>query len=516
MEPEQKANGAVTATAYAELRRLLLPEGEDLARLRDRLHDPRLRAEDVSEVLPEAVHIGTARGPELRSSVRPLVEEAMRASVQKDPGILADALFPIIGAAVRKAVAAALQSTVQTLNQIVEQSLSWRSLRWRWESFTTGRSFAEIVLARSQLYRVEQVFLIHRETGLLLQQCAAESIVVKDADLISGMFTAIQDFVHDSFGAEPHQKLETLRVGEFDVWIQHGPRAILAAVIRGTPPSQLKNVFESTLERIHQAKGPDLDRFNGDASAFLSCQEDLRACFVGQAPDERRGLSPMWWLVAAILLEAVGYWIYAGIREHRRWDSYMARLHQQPGIVVTSVEKRGSSYAVSGLRDPLAADAVSLIPGTGIDPKNVSFHWELYHSLQPFFETARRFTNEKINIENQTLHFGPASTDLTDEDLATLNQLALQVRSLLAIAKSLNRMVAVEVVGHTDDTGTKEQNDQIAQARAEAARRTLIDAGIPETALVARGVGTSRPVRAGNTPADQLFNRYVSFRVMIH
>jgi len=158
MEPEQKANGAVTATAYAELRRLLLPEGEDLARLRDRLHDPRLRAEDVSEVLPEAVHIGTARGPELRSSVRPLVEEAMRASVQKDPGILADALFPIIGAAVRKAVAAALQSTVQTLNQIVEQSLSWRSLRWRWESFTTGKSFAEIVLARSQLYQWNRSF----------------------------------------------------------------------------------------------------------------------------------------------------------------------------------------------------------------------------------------------------------------------------------------------------------------------------------------------------------------------
>jgi len=516
MDQEKKANGAAPATAYAELRRLLLPEREDLSRLRDRLADPQLRAEDVSEVLPPALQIGAARGPELRSALRPLVEDAIRVSVQKDPAIFADALFPIIGAAVRKAVASALQSTVQTLNQIVEQSLSWRSLRWRWESFTTGKSFGEIVLARSLLYRVEQVFLIHRESGLLLQQCAAESIVIRDADLVSGMFTAIQDFVRDSFGSEPNQELETLHVGEFDVWIQYHRQAILAVVIRGTPPKQLKGVFETVLERIYSKKGKDLEKFDGDSSVFLSCQEDLRACFVGQATEERHRISPLWWLAAAILLEAVAYWIFTGVREHRRWDDYLARLHNQPGIVVTGVEKHGASYLVSGLRDPLAVDPATLLPGTGVDPKNVAFHWEPYHSLQPYFEASRRLTNEQQIIENQTLHFAPANAEISEEDLATINQLAAHVRALLVTAKNMNRRAGLEVIGHTDGTGTEEQNTQIAQARAEAVRLALIEAGVPEGVLLARGVGVSQPLRLGDSPTDQLFNRYVSFRIVVH
>jgi OOP family OmpA-OmpF porin len=516
MDQEHKANGAPSATAYAELRKLLLPEGEALSRLSSRLADPQLRAEDVSEVLPQAVSLRAARGPELRAAVRPVVEESIRTSILKDPSILADALFPVIGAAVRKAVAAALQSTIQTLNQIVEQSLSWRSLGWRWESITTGKSFGEIVLARSLLYRVEQVFLIHRETGLLLQQCSAESIVIRDADLVSGMLTAIQDFVRDSFGAQPTDQLETLRVGDFDVWIQYGPHAILAAVIRGTPPRQLKTVFETVLEHICFKKSSELENFHGDASAFLSCQEDLRACFVGQAPEGRHRLSPLWWLAAAILLEGIAYWIFTGVREHRRWDSYLARLHSQPGIVVTRVEKHGSSYTVSGLRDPLAVDPSTLISGTGVEPKNVAFHWEPYHSLQPSFESARRLSNERQIIEGQTLHFAPASSEISEEDVAAINQLAARLESLLATGKSLNRHIGIEVIGHTDGVGPDEQNAQIGQSRADAVRRALMDAGVPGNVLVARGVAATQPLRQGNTDTDKLFNRYVSFRVAIN
>jgi OOP family OmpA-OmpF porin len=516
MDQDKKANGTSAATAYAELRRLLLPERDELSRLRDRWTDPQLRAEDVSEVLPPALQLGAARGPELRSSMRPLVEEAIRLSIQKDPAILASALFPIIGAAVRKAVASALQSTIQTLNQIVEQSLSWRSLQWRWESFKTGKSFGEIVIARSLLYRVEQVFLIHRDTGLVLQHCAAEAAVIKDADTVSGMLTAIQDFVHDSFGAEPNQELETLRVGDFDVWIQYFGHAILAAVIRGTPPMQLKGVFESVLETIYVNKGRELENFHGDSSPFLSCQEDLRACFVGQAPEERRPISPLWWLAAAVLLEMVGYYIFTGWREGRRWDDYLARLHSQPGIVVSNVEKHGSSYLVTGMRDPLSIEPATLIAGTGLDPKKVAFHFELYHSLQPYFEASRRLANEKQIIENQTLHFGPASAEISEEDIATINQLGADIRALLTTAKNTNQRAAVEVIGHTDGTGSDQQNEQIALARAQSARSALIDAGVPESALLARGVGVSQPLRLGTSPTDLLYNRYVSFRVIIH
>ena len=92
-----------------------------------------------------------------------------------------------------------LNGMVQRLNRALEESLSVKSLRWRLEARRTGRPFAEIVLLKSLVYRVEQVFLIHRESGLLLQDAVAQSVVAQDTDMVSGMLSAIRDFITDSF-----------------------------------------------------------------------------------------------------------------------------------------------------------------------------------------------------------------------------------------------------------------------------------------------------------------------------
>jgi hypothetical protein len=99
----------------------------------------------------------------------------------------------------------------------LEQHLSWRSLQWRWESRRTGRPYAEIVVLRSLLYRVQQVFLIHRNTGLLLQcvtSPSAEGSQIRDPEMVSGMLTAIQDFVRDSVSGAEAENLEMVRMGE--------------------------------------------------------------------------------------------------------------------------------------------------------------------------------------------------------------------------------------------------------------------------------------------------------------
>jgi OOP family OmpA-OmpF porin len=69
--------------------------------------------------------------------------------------------------------------------------------------------------------------------------------------MVSGMLTAIQDFVHDSFASPDGEALEDLRVGDLAVWVERGPQAVLAAVIRGNAPQDLRTVFQEALERIH-------------------------------------------------------------------------------------------------------------------------------------------------------------------------------------------------------------------------------------------------------------------------
>ena len=55
--------------------------------------------------------------------------------------------------------------------------------------------------------------------------------VVQDADLVSGMFNAIQSFVKDSFSVTDGETLNLLEVGDLTVWIEQSPDFILADVV---------------------------------------------------------------------------------------------------------------------------------------------------------------------------------------------------------------------------------------------------------------------------------------------
>ncbi len=486
MAEEPATNGRNAGNdRFPELRALIVgPELEDIRLLQERLNDPKIRAEEVGRILAEAVRMQTSGGPALRHALQPIIEQSIRISVQRDPGILSDALFPIIGAAVRKAVASALQTLLQNLNGVVEQRFSFRSLAWRWEAITTGKSFGEIVMLRSLLYRVEQVFLIHRATGLLLAHRAADTAVVKDADMVSGMLTAIQDFVQDSFGANQADKLETMQVGEFTVWVQQGPTAILAGLLRGSPPQGLESVFQSVLETISSQYAEQLADFNGDVTPFNSCQPLLAKCFMGQAQPAKRRFSPLLWLVPSAAVVALGVWAFFSIREAWRWNDFVHQLREQPGIQLTQVEKRNGRYFVAGFSDPLReqfheADPRALLLKTGIAADRVQFDWDSYQSGRPPFAPFREFVRSKERVERTALHFESDSAQLSREQIDELVGLAADIRSLLSLASKAGRTASLQIEGHTDDSGSESRNARLAEARALEVKKMLTAAGLP-------------------------------------
>ena len=98
-----------------ELRRLLfVPEEAQVSKIQERLDDPEIHAEDVSGVLPDAIRLGAARDDRLAQALQPTVEDAILTSVRRDPQVLVDALFPVMGPAIRKAISSALASMIYT------------------------------------------------------------------------------------------------------------------------------------------------------------------------------------------------------------------------------------------------------------------------------------------------------------------------------------------------------------------------------------------------------------------
>lgn len=497
-----------------ELRQILL--GDQLLRLQElerRLADPKLRTEELSNIVAEAIALRARRDREVQRTLHPLVEEALRISVERNPKVLANAMYPIIGEAVRKAVAHALRGMVESMNQLLERSVSVESVKWRLEAARTGKSFGEVALMRSLRYRVEQVFLIHRETGLLLQHVAASQQVVQDTDLVSGMLTAVQDFVRDSFGARKSEDLETMQVGEYTVWIQHGPTALLAGVVSGTPPAQLRNVFQGALEQVHQKFSSELEAFRGDAGPLAGTRPIVQTCLLGKSVIEKTKSNRLAWVVALVLVPVVALAGYLWWQE-RKWSQFIERLRVEPGIVVTSVESGWRNRSLAGLRDPMARDPGELLHAAGIDPERVSFEWRPYASEEPAFAATRWLASQKELIEQQVVRFAENSARIEPTEQVKLDLLEVRIAELDAWAKSRGQQVLVQVYGHADSQGREDANEQLSRQRADEVVAALVARGINAGNFSPQGKGTRSPgERDGQRYRDDL-NRRVTFRVV--
>ncbi len=563
---------AADDASMAELRSLLLgPAEAQIAETHERLTDPQRQLKEVSRVLPAAIAARTRQDQELSEALAPTVAAAINHTVRRNPQPLVDAIFPVIGPAIRRAIAAALSGMTQSLNQTLTHSVSAQGLKWRVEAWRTGKSFGEVVLLHTLLYRVEQVFLIHRETGLLLQHVVAANVAVQDADMVSSMLTAMQDFMHDSFKTPEGAQLEGVELGDRTLWVEQGPLASLAAIIQGKAPQDLRVHLQDILERIHFQFNEALRDFAGDAAPFVAAQPLLEDCLQVQFDEQKqvaaggRKPSPLV-SITGVFLVALLLLSFFVLRRAWRWDAYVESLQREPGIVVTEARKHYifGKYVISGLRDPLARDPLALLPEAKVDPAQVVSRWQPYQALSPEFVLARAqsllappptvkltFANgvlaatgfaphQWIEETHRTARFIPGLAQFRDDQLLDLErierpllmfelsaaqlvpgqeeqlrQLTADIEHMLTVAHAMRKRVRLEITGHTDRSGPEERNLTLSQERANtiAAELTARLTNSPDLMIVP--VGTAEKVREELTEADRAVNRSVTFKVVL-
>ena len=568
-------SGLDTDPRVEALRHILLePEQGAIARLQQRFDDPDQFAATVSAVLPAAIARAISQDDRLGRELTPVIEAATQSSIRRDPRTLINILAPLMVPAIRKSVAETLDSSLQSLNQALKYSLSWQGLKWRIEAYRTGTSFAEVVLRHTLVFRVEHVFLIHRKTGLMLEHVAAQEATTKDPQLVSGMLSAIQDFVHDSFDESALGGIDTLRLGEFLLWCEEGPLAFLAAVIRGNPPESLHGVLRQTLDTIHAENRTALENFDGNVAAFVDVRAHLERCLAQQERPAYKRTTPLLLLIPLAVLLAVGYWLTQRYLDGSAFEDYVRRLQAEPGIAVTSFERRDGKWHLAGMRDPLAADPQDILAALQVDPTHVVANWEPYQALHPAIVlkrieatldppptvsfaldgdtiratgTAPRRWIEKARTLASMLPPGSARLDvaaLGDIQLGELDRLrdaiqarpvffgygdalpvpgqepiiegvAAELRELAAVSRKLGVTVRVTLIGHADATGRDAPNLGLSLARAEAVRSLLRKRGVDPELLAVRGAGPLEPLNPGATEQERSLNRRVSFTVSI-
>jgi outer membrane protein OmpA-like peptidoglycan-associated protein len=114
-------------------------------------------------------------------------------------------------------------------------------------------------------------------------------------------------------------------------------------------------------------------------------------------------------------------------------------------------------------------------------------------------------TKKELKLKKQ-VHFLHDSSEILPDSQDLVEEIAEALRTRPEIA-------AVEIQGHTDNSGTPEHNQALSERRAEAVRGALILLGIEPNRLVARGYGQQQPLVPNTSPANKAKNRRVQLMI---
>lgn len=110
-------------------------------------------------------------------------------------------------------------------------------------------------------------------------------------------------------------------------------------------------------------------------------------------------------------------------------------------------------------------------------------------------------------VLTQQVRFALGSDEILAESDGILGQLAQVIQGQVEIAR-------IAVDGHTDNVGAEARNLALSRKRALSVVRWLVEHGVDERRLEARGFGPRQPVAPNDTEQGRTLNRRVEFHVL--
>jgi OOP family OmpA-OmpF porin len=126
-------------------------------------------------------------------------------------------------------------------------------------------------------------------------------------------------------------------------------------------------------------------------------------------------------------------------------------------------------------------------------------------SLNPTYKIVNglRVSASQV-LTNRVVEFETGSATLTARGRELLDKVADVVPKL--------HSDKVQIIGHTDSSGSRSTNLALSQARADAVKTYLVDKGLPPARFETLGAGPDQPVATNATAEGRAKNRRIEFR----
>ena len=109
-------------------------------------------------------------------------------------------------------------------------------------------------------------------------------------------------------------------------------------------------------------------------------------------------------------------------------------------------------------------------------------------------------------LADRIIEFESGKAMLADSGKAILDQMSAVLLRL--------KDKKVQVIGHTDNAGSRAGNLSLSQARAEAVKAYVVGRGVKAEMISVSGEGPDRPVADNRTPEGRARNRRIEFKVV--
>lgn len=204
--------------------------------------DPVRIASSISPVVKQELKDFTENIP---TTLGPAITAALKEEIKNHKDEVVDVLFPILGKMVKKYVA----QEMKLISEKINGQLGFSGWKTKMNSWFGGAKEKNIILSELSSAKIEQVLLIEKESGLLTASYSITETI--DEEMISGMLTAIKNFVEDAFG-KGNQNLELIEYELYNIHIQSFVTHYIAVVVSGNYLLQSKNKVQDLIFNFYE------------------------------------------------------------------------------------------------------------------------------------------------------------------------------------------------------------------------------------------------------------------------
>ena len=478
------------------------------------------------QILLERESISKVLGPQMG--------EAIKNQILVERDAMVDALYPVIGNTISKYMV----EVVKDINNKIENTLSPEGFKRKIRAKIQGVSEAELIFREVMKYAVLAVFLIHKDSGLVIRDVQPESSFTLEADMIAGMLTAIRVFVNDTV-AIPGEVSELHEI-EYDaskIIIEVAGYCYLAVVVKGEPSKALLQKIRDTLGTIILNYGILIQEYSGDRATVPESLQLLLVNLVETKRKEKRssslsGLVFLGVFIFSLILLPLGFMFYRNQAIKHRESEIAAALDATPELSVYRLAPKVSRNEVTltgkvsnqylrtkaaKIASKVAPDlkldnqivAVDIPPDPELTAAEVKRATELIN-LREGINITTRFDDNIVTVEGSLPNNeqskqivrgfeqipGVRSVIATASQIPSINtKIYFEVGSaqlnsdasenIISVAQFLTQHpnVNLKIVGHSDSTGALLARQSIALRRAKAVKLALSEQGIESSRL---------------------------------